>query len=104
VELEQLLRSWSYEVSREKMHDFTYAKPDGVYDFGCEYVRKFSPGELLVLGKDVAQIEVALKSKIQVARGAIESDFDVQSRGRIVTTKPVNLPGLTFKSQIVILY
>jgi hypothetical protein len=104
VELEQLLRSWSYEVSREKMHDFTYAKPDGIYDFDCEYVRTFSPGWLHVLGKDVAQIEVALKSKIQVARGTIESDFDVQSRGRIITTKPVNIPGITFKSQIVILY
>ncbi|HEY1936511.1 MAG TPA: restriction endonuclease [Candidatus Angelobacter sp.] len=103
--LEQLLRDSIRKESKERLRDFASDKAAGTYDFDLEFVRHFSPGELEILGKDVEKINITAKTTVEVIPQPVISSFDIESRGRVISYAPINMPqGGVFQAQTILVY
>jgi len=93
VELRQYLIEWAEEASQRHVLSFRSERaPDGDYVRETESEREFAPGELTLDDRDIERARNSIRYKVTVVRSAIISCFDVESRGRVVSLAPVQIP------------
>jgi hypothetical protein len=90
INLYDYLQSWVVECAEDRQESFdAQSCEEGVYELHGIGCRNFSKTPLIVGGVNVKQIDVKVKFKVQVARPAIMSDYEVKFRGRVISFAPI---------------
>jgi hypothetical protein len=93
VELRQYLIKWAEEESQRHVLSFRSERaPEGEYVRETESEREFSLGQLTLDDRDIERAKNSVRYKVTVVRPAVISCFDVESRGRVVSFAPVQIP------------
>ena len=54
--------------------------------------REFALGELLLDDRDIESVATSVRYKVTIVRPPVVSYFEVESRGRVVSLAPVQIP------------
>jgi hypothetical protein len=77
---------------------------EGTYDHTADAKRGFSPGESSMNDLDVECAEISTRFTVTVLRPAVISHFEVESRGRLLSFAPVELPeGATMQMKMTLI-
>jgi hypothetical protein len=105
IGLEELAREWVRLDLREKLRDFAANQSEGDYPFAIDFVREFPPGEMEIEGQDVEKMHFRGDGTASIYRQAITSSFEIESRGRIISYAPSEVPGMSLgPSHIIFVY
>jgi hypothetical protein len=81
--MQQDVEEWQREVIAETTNSFRSEHvPEGAYTLPFEYMREFEVGGCFVNGEPVAHIKLSGRVEVQIWRAVIESQFEVENRGR----------------------
>lgn len=93
VDLRQYLIKWAEEASQRHVLSFRSERaPEGDYVRETESEREFAPGGMTLDDRDIERAKNSLRYKVTVVRPAVISSFEVESRGRVVSLAPVQIP------------
>ena len=93
IDLRQYLIKWAEEASQLHVLSFRSERaPEGDYVRETESERVFALGELRLDGRDIERAKNAIRYKVALLRPAVISCFEVESRGRVVSFAPVQIP------------
>jgi len=99
----QLIKSWADEATNEQASRIIEGKEPGEHTIHYEFVRELAAGELQVQDKNIQTIQGSVEANVFVYQQVIDYSFKIESRGRVITFRAVELPGgETIKSRIVI--
>jgi len=94
IDLEKYLQEWVKECSEKRTNTFPSATlEEGVYDLQAKDCRAYNNNELYINDKEIEKIEIDVNFKVRLYRPAIESHYEVESRGRVLYLSPVQLEG-----------
>ncbi len=87
------LNKWAEEAaSKDVLHFRSERKKDDDYEREVASRRDFPPGEFVVDDRDIERAESFVRYNVRVVRPAIVSHFEVESRGRVVSFAPIQVP------------
>lgn len=93
IDLRQYLIKWADEASSKDVLSFRSERfPDGIYLRTVQSKREFAIREFLLDDRDIESAENSIRYKVTIVRPPVVSYFEVQSRGRVVSLAPVQLP------------
>jgi hypothetical protein len=93
IDLRQYLTKWAEDASSEDVLSFRSEKvPEGNYKRATQSTRKYTVGELTLDGNDIERAESSVRYNVAVVRPRVVSYFEVESRGRVVSLAPVQIP------------
>jgi hypothetical protein len=93
IDLRQYLIKWADEASQRDVLSFRSERaPEDVYVRETESGREFVPDELTLDDRDIESAKNSIRYKVTVVRPAVTSCFEVESRGRVVSLAPVQVP------------
>jgi hypothetical protein len=93
IDLRQYLQKWAEEASSKDVLSFRSERfPEGVYGRTAQSVRNFAPRELLLDGLDIERGETTVHYKVTLVRPPVVSYFEIETRGRVVTLAPIQIP------------
>jgi Restriction endonuclease len=93
IDLRHYLIKWAEDTSQRDALSFRSERAiEGDYVRETESERVFSPGELMLDDYDIERAKTLIRYKASVVRSAVVSCFEVQSRGRVVSLAPVQIP------------
>ena len=92
INLDQHIKDWIKDACNESMKTFPSEKlPEGVYDRNADSTREFEEGEFLLDDRDIQSSSLHVAFKVRVLRPAVISNFEVASRGRVLSIAPVTV-------------
>jgi hypothetical protein len=93
IDLRQYLCKWAEQASNEDVLSFRSERcPEGVYYRTAIPKREFSPGEFTLDERDIERAETTLRYKVALVRPPVISHFEVETRGRVVSLGPIQMP------------
>jgi hypothetical protein len=93
IDLRQYLIKWAEEASQCHVLSFRSERARvGDYMRETESERKFAPGELTLDDRDIERARNSIRYKVTIVRPAVVSCFEVESRGRVVSLAPLQIP------------
>jgi hypothetical protein len=93
IDLCHYLNKWAEEAaSKDVLHFRSEREKDGDYERDVTSGREFAPGEFIVDDGDIERAESSVRYNVHIVRPAIVSHFEVQSRGRVVSFAPIQVP------------
>ena len=93
IDLRQYLIKRAEEASSKDVLSFRSERsPEGMYDRTAPSTRQFAAGELLLDARDIERVETSVSYRVTVGRPPVVSYFEVESRGRVVSLAPIQLP------------
>lgn len=93
IDLHEYLIKWAEQASQQHALSFRSERaPEGDYARETESERDFAPGALTLNDRDIERARNSIKYKVTVERPAVLSCFAVESRGRVVSLAPVQIP------------
>lgn len=102
IDFQQYINQWSDEIIHDHLLSFPSAKLDeGDYQRETSSERHFEGTELVINDLDVETLKLNAEYVVVVARPAVISHFEVESRGRSVSLAPLQLGGVTIKTGLV---
>jgi hypothetical protein len=93
IDLRGYLCKWAEDAASQDALSFRSERyPEGDYERSTEAKREFAERELTIDGMEIAWAETSVRYKATVVRPAVVSYFEVQSRGRVVSLAPMQIP------------
>lgn len=93
IDLQEYLSKWAEEAVGYDARSFRSERfPEGDYERSTVAKREFGKGEFTIDGKEMAWVETSIRYKATVVRPAVVSYFEVQTRGRVVSLAPLQIP------------
>jgi hypothetical protein len=93
IDFREYLCKWAEETSSTDVRSFRSERvPDGMYERMAKACREFAPGELTIDGREMERAESSIRYSVKIVRPAVVSYFEVESRGRVVSLAPVQIP------------
>lgn len=93
IDLRQYLIKWAEQMSQCHALSFRSERaPEGDHVRETESEREFAPGGLTLDERDIERAKNSIRYKVTVVRSAVMSCFEVESRGRVVSLAPVQIP------------
>lgn len=103
VPLQEYLRQWiDQTTSQDSLHFASGSLPEGRYDREAISSRTFASNEFLVNDEDMEMAVIVVRYYVDLYRPPVVSHFSVETRGRVYSLAPINLPkGGTLSMRIV---
>lgn len=93
IDIRAYLCKWAEEAANEDARSFRSERcPEGEYERSTEAKREFAEGEFTINGTQIAWADTSIRYIATVVRPAIISCFDIESRGRVVSLAPIQIP------------
>jgi hypothetical protein len=93
VDLRKYLNQWAQEASSEDVLSFRSEQvPEGAYERTAQARREFAPRAFTLNDRDVERAESIVCYSVTIVRPAVVSYFEVESRGRVVSLAPIQIP------------
>ncbi len=101
--LQEYLRQWIDQTTSQDVLKFASGSlPEGRYDREGVSSRTFAQGEFLVNDEDMEMAAIIVRYHVDLYRPPVVSHFSVETRGRVYSLAPINLPkGGTLSMRIV---
>jgi Restriction endonuclease len=93
IALQDYIRNWVHQTKDGDVLSFaSHSLPEGRYDREACSTRKFAAGEFLLNGEDMEMAAIFVRYHVDLYRPAVVSHFEVETRGRVYSLAPINLP------------
>lgn len=81
---------WANDLCNAKLKSFPSGTThEGEYELEASGDRTYEEGELKIQGKEFTRSEAHVKFTVRVVRPPVMSDFEIESRGRVLSLAPV---------------
>jgi hypothetical protein len=96
IDFPAYVRKWIDETMHNDVSHFRSERlPIGRYEREAEALRIFQPEELTLDGTDTASAAIHIWYAVTIYRPVVSWSFDVETRGRVLSLTPIELPGGT---------
>ena len=93
IDLLKYLQNWAEEESSADVLKFRSERvPEGTYQRKAEGRREYAAGDLTLDEKDIERAEIQVSYNVTIVRPIVASYFEVESRGRVVSLAPIQIP------------
>jgi hypothetical protein len=92
IDLREYVTTWGREASDIDVRSFRSHKvAEGSYERTAAARRDYAVGDLMLNGRDMERCDISVRYELQVARPAVISSFEIESRGRVAFLAPVQI-------------
>jgi hypothetical protein len=102
IDLESYAQAWADALHGEHSSKTrTDLMPDGVYPETLQEARRYAPGEFLINGTSVTEMNLTLEFDMHLVWPRIRSVYEVATRGRVAFTEPLEVPGAKMELAVI---
>jgi|SRR5277367_2049081 len=93
IDLRTYVGQWAEKATSEEVLSFRSERvPEGTYERTADGPREFVAGEFTLNDRDIERGELHVRYNVTVVRPAVVSYFEVESRGRVFSLAPIQIP------------
>lgn len=93
IDLRTYVGQWAEKATSTEVLSFRSERvPEGTYERTAEGHQEFVPGEFTLNDQDIERGELHVRYNVTIVRPAVISYFEVESRGRVVSLAPIQIP------------
>jgi hypothetical protein len=93
IDLRTYVGQWAEKETGAEVLSFRSERvPEGIYERAAEGRREFVAGEFTLNDRDIECGELHVRYNVTIVRPAVVSYFEVESRGRVFSLAPIQIP------------
>ena len=92
LDLSAYVQDWASQVADEREKHFPSGTlPEGTYNLEATEERHYAPKQFVLNGRDIERVVLKVSFRVRLVRPPVVSDYEVETRGRILSLAPIQL-------------